>query len=474
MSLDQNNLETPTAEVDEPTSIKDAIAEYDFFSAREHTGKIRRLSDKLSQENPDFNTLLNELSYEGLRILEPGYVDTLDITHLGSNGALYNSRDELVTNVQNIDHKYTAAVKLAALQYFVHMQDNRETYTPSNNEALKARLATDLQGIIEQERLHQKDVQERQEREEAIFTAERNEHRAIIHKEFVSAFKETGIPLNDKLAHMLHEPDDMQGGRPGSGFTNLFRELSNYVNNDLNNPLKLFDTIAIEDILDLQPGVRLSTEQKIQALGLEEKFKHIQEKLIHPSHHIALSMMHDILLGTEKNLPQLNIETNQDELNKIGTCTTAERYFFEWGGLRELKDFQGSYGGTMTVITTDQGVPCMIRKNGMGEQGSCLTLTPLVMGKVEIPAGSFVQAIPNENTHGTPTNNDLFPEVIASNDFDGFRFLRLSTLALKPNDRMAAFGNHYFQQKKEDFANYDWIETKHYQELIENILSRGK
>ncbi|MCX6757696.1 MAG: hypothetical protein NTZ44_02325 [Candidatus Nomurabacteria bacterium] len=300
-------------------------------------------------------------------------------------------------------------------------------------------------------------------------TADIEKHKSIIHKEVIDIFKNAGLPLNDKLTEMLTEPDRMQSGRQGSGYTNLFRELSTYVNNPSKNPLELFNDVEMDTTLNDEDYNNLTTKEKIAKLHVQEKIESVNHILIHPSHKIFINMIHDIVLGSEKNIPSIELETDMEKIEKIGTCTTAEVYFFQWQGIKELKNFHGGHEGFMNVIVDEKQKPIILEKLGLGAK-SCISLVPLKIGKVEIPAGSMLQAIPKENIKYENNFSIYFPKKFNASDYT-FKMLRISLLALPPEVRAESFGNHYHDQIKNNYTNCEWLKIEDYRNLAEKALA---
>jgi hypothetical protein len=452
--------------------IKSAVDNIEYSSAREHSRAIYNYIQELLSTEPDFQIFYEELYFEGLKFLDSPWVQNNNYSHVNSNGLIVSSMNEAVIFPSNIDILNKDAICLAALKYYIDLKKSGGLYEHGNIDTYSARLQEDLHQVATKQKQEEQQSLEKQLLDQQNYNENIEQHRATIHKQVPAIFEKFGLPLNHRIQDMLFEPDAMQGGRQGSGYTNVFRELGNYINNSLKNPLDLFDEYSLIESLEKYSGQKLNREQKIEKLNIKEKLDAISKELVNPSHIILIQMMRDIIFGSEKDIPQIEVENNLEKIEKAGTCTTAERYYFEWEGVKNLGGFEGGYGGHMKIIADETGQPIMIEKVGMGEK-SCLSLVPLKMGQIEIPAGSMLQAITKENIVADKIDSNYFPEKLKLSDYDGFRFLRISTLSLPAEIREAAFGNHYFDQMQNDFVNYNWLETKHYLELIENVLKKS-
>jgi hypothetical protein len=180
-------------------------------------------------------------------------------------------------------------------------------------------------------------------------------------------------------------------------------------------------------------------------------------------------MISDLVFGSEKNITEVKVLSEKE--HRVGTCTTAERYFFEFNAVQGIRRFDNGYEGSMQIITDETGKPIMLEKIDLGDR-SCITLEPIKMGKTEIPAGSLVQAFPREDATPEIIASYYFPHKMTTADFKGFQLLRLSTLSMPPQLREEVFGNHYYSQHTSNFRNYDWIEVEHYRELARKALDR--
>lgn len=131
-------------------------------------------------------------------------------------------------------------------------------------------------------------------------------------------------------------------------------------------------------------------------------------------------MIQDALMPYQEGIA-LPAKTNVQRSEYVGTCTTAETYFLS------MLDPRKPYSEPV-VMSDATGEPLMILK-AAGER-SAMTLRECVIDGVRIPAGSLI----------APSLKKPLSEVKTIEDCTGFRFLRLTTLAISPEHRRRAFG----------------------------------
>lgn len=131
-------------------------------------------------------------------------------------------------------------------------------------------------------------------------------------------------------------------------------------------------------------------------------------------------MIQDALMPHQEGIV-LPAKTNVQRSEYIGTCTTAETYFLS------MLDPRKPYREPI-IVSDATGEPLMILKTA-GEC-SAITLRECVIDGVRIPAGSLI----------APSLKKPLSEIKTIEDCTGFRFLRLTTLAISPEHRRRAFG----------------------------------
>lgn len=311
---------------------------------------------------------------------------------------------------------------------------NAETFTPTNAET---------SGNVE---VVEKDI-----------NAERQKSR----EEMLNAFRAAGLPLDGTLEAMVSESSEHRGGRRGSGFTQATRRIADFVrqvrsDKDLrilsDDVSSDFEDRAYDEIKDADlTTVNLSKYLDREALrSVEEQMTTEECKM--------LSRMIVDLLDPKSNMP--NVLRGVDGKLSIGTCTTAELYFFDYfegrGNFRHAK---------MNLIVDEAGEPLMIEKIGAGENHSAVTLKETVINGVRLPAGSLMGVLYDEAT--PKVDLDQKGSVIKAADCKGFEFLRLTTLAINPTDRERAFSAHYQYQKDNEMPGFDTLR-------LEDVLVQQK
>lgn len=137
-----------------------------------------------------------------------------------------------------------------------------------------------------------------------------------------------------------------------------------------------------------------------------------------------------------KEIPRLNLSSKE---KKVGTCTTAEVYF--------LDVVTGSMGYAQPdIVVGEDGDPVLLLKNA-GER-SAITLKETVLNGVRLPKGSLLEV-----DEGDVVNQ----RVRALDSIQGVRFLRLTSLAVSPEERAAAVGSLYAFQKSQGMRGYDTV-----------------
>jgi hypothetical protein len=127
------------------------------------------------------------------------------------------------------------------------------------------------------------------------------------------------------------------------------------------------------------------------------------------------------------------------EVLKIGTCPLAEKYFLE------LAEAFVRRKGIANVLVASDGQPLLIEKLNLGDDHSCISVAPLLLNGVALPPGSLL-GVHYEGPVALRKNRALPGDLIPIAQCAGFRFLRLSTLAVSPKNRARAFTAHFQAQ----------------------------
>lgn len=124
---------------------------------------------------------------------------------------------------------------------------------------------------------------------------------------------------------------------------------------------------------------------------------------------------------------------------KVGTCPLAEKYFLEIGfGFVRRK-------GRVNVLVGEQGEPLLLEKMNLGDNHSCISVAEVVLNGVRLPAGCLFGVSRDVSLELRP-NATLPGGIIPVGRCTGFRFLRLTTLAVAPQHRRRAFTTHFQSQ----------------------------
>lgn len=280
--------------------------------------------------------------------------------------------------------------------------------------------------------------------------------------EVVSAFAAIGYPLNKRLEGMLNENIEHQSPRRGCGFTQASRFLAEFINQPRclapDQDLRIFAPTAVgrfremlniarikihrepcgitelRELIELDHTARQSNYiEQLQILEtLPTTLQHEESRLIAE---LILS-----ILGKRITETQATTLTPLATKLAIGTCPEAERYFLEYAGGFVRRQ------GIINLLYAQQFQPIIVEKINIGDSHSCMTLTPLQLNNVLIPAGSLL------GTRYTQVPIDAAPCATLQGAWlpldtcQGFRFLRLSTLAVSSPNRARAFSQHLKRQ----------------------------
>ena len=287
--------------------------------------------------------------------------------------------------------------------------------------------------------------------------------------EIIQLFKLHIHPLSSKLTEMLNEHFSHQTERRGCGYTQATRVLAEYINTtrlpqDFSD-LKLFNQFetkglktlleqsqfAISDWhnLDLNHAAHTlpdSTPEQLklevqQQIKLQQKLRGISSQATLEESKLLCSLIADIIL------PRTSAQTGLVELKaleekpKVGSCPMAENFFLKIAHGRMLRQ------GEINIFVDEQQQPILLEKLNMGDNHSCISLKPVLMNGVCLPAGSLFSVNYDRTLIQEKLANQKFKGyVIPYSAINGFWFLRLTTLAVSPENRERAFTTHYKQQ----------------------------
>lgn len=322
----------------------------------------------------------------------------------------------------------------------------------------------------------------------------------LVDHEVVVIFKKYLQPLSAKLTEMLNEHFSHQTERRGCGYTQATRVIAEFVSQPRDalgfQDLRIFDdyeTKGLRNILNQSScyGLELATwrnldihadvQQCLQRLNPEETFAQnlrqevdFQAKLrnIHQYAELEESilicqLLADIILPQDARTIEM-IECHAlEEKPKVGSCPMAEKFFLRIAHHRLLRQ------GEINIFVDENHQPIMMEKLNMGDNHSCISLVPLMMNGVRLPAGSLFSANYDIEQLEKHKNKQYKGYVIPISEMNGFWFLRLTTLAVSPKNRARAFGYHFKQQVDNGLFRPDTTELSQLMEIAQDQIYVG-
>ncbi|HET8897865.1 MAG TPA: hypothetical protein VFN09_03700 [Rhodanobacteraceae bacterium] len=273
--------------------------------------------------------------------------------------------------------------------------------------------------------------------------------------ELCRAFVDVDLPLKPKLAEMLDEHFSHHTERRGCGLTQATRCLAERINLPRSplavQDLGLFDERQSQGVeavaqsalaagwaggwrsLDRMPvdaRRRLAPAKVVERLvELAARLDAVAAAIELPESQLIHGLIAD-LVGQPRATNDCASLPGMPDKPDIGSCSAAEEYFLEIAHGRVRR------GGQVNVIADARGQPLLVEKMQLGESHSALSIQPIVMNGVRLPAGSLfalqrrdpdtAQPLP----HGALLSLDCIEEA---------RFLRFTTLAVAPEHRARAF-----------------------------------
>lgn len=156
----------------------------------------------------------------------------------------------------------------------------------------------------------------------------------------------------------------------------------------------------------------------------------------------------------------------------MGICKDAEKHFFTY----IIGDHLSQDSGCMFLILGKDKKPLMIMKSqlsgenfsygALGENFSCLSLKPINVGGVFIPAGAIMQAFPKNEKNFKPEAKFFRGAINALaniEDFYGFIPRRMSPFSIDDHKERIDLAGNYCPDYKFDgkygpvYVNYNWI-----------------
>ncbi|RZF51667.1 hypothetical protein EXE30_10675 [Acinetobacter halotolerans] len=321
----------------------------------------------------------------------------------------------------------------------------------------------------------------------------------LVDHEVVVIFKQHLYPLSTKLTEMLNEHFSHQTERRGCGYTQATRVIAEFVSQARDafgfQDLRIFDdydTKGLKNILNQSSsyGLELTTwrnldtnagvQHCLQHLNVQETFaQNLQQEVdfqtkLRTIHHYAeleesvliCQLLADIILpqSVKKGMIECNALL---EKPKVGSCPMAEKFFLRIAHHRLLRQ------GEINIFVDENEQPIMMEKMNMGDNHSCISLVPLLMNGVRLPAGSLFSAHYEIEQLEKHQNKHYKGYVIPISAINGFWFLRLTTLAVSPKNRARAFGYHFKQQVDNGLFRPDITELSQLMDIAQDQISVG-
>ncbi|NHB57720.1 hypothetical protein [Acinetobacter shaoyimingii] len=309
--------------------------------------------------------------------------------------------------------------------------------------------------------------------------------------EVLTCFKTHLSPLSKNLTEMLNEHFSHQTERRGCGYTQATRVIAEFINQECDDvdvkDFRIFDdydTKSLKSIifdanarqiplkswrhLDLNEDAK----QYIQAKP-DDTFSHTLTKEIHfqatlrniknlvefEESKLICNFLEDIILRKTDISEHLLELKSLPEKPKVGSCPMAEKFFLKVAHRRLLRQ------GLINIFVDDKDEPIMMEKLNMGDDHSCINLVPLIMNGIRIPEGSLFSVKYDDENIQKRANKLYKGFVIPIDQVEGFWFLRLTTLAVSPQNRARAFNAHFKQQIDNGLFSPDTTELSQLKEV---------
>lgn len=311
---------------------------------------------------------------------------------------------------------------------------------------------------------------------------EREPHRQA--HELSRIFADHHLRLNAELESALAEDPEHLETRRGGGFLQASRMLATFVNRPRSlGDIHLFDKELVDHVratakppeidsedweympLTNQPAVLVPDIRPLQAAVRKLEFQESR---------VLASLIVD-LVGRYEPGPHDRVLFCQNpdarfaaDVPRLGTCTTAETYFLEFGYQESTFKWRSGESGYMNVIVDDAGNPLMLEKIGLGDPHSAITVQEVVLNNVRLPAGTLLGV----GYNAAVVNKQPFPDteyyknryvkgnagIIKASECGGFNYLRLSSLVVEPERRAQALAYLLRMQKENHFPHAEHAE----------------
>lgn len=246
--------------------------------------------------------------------------------------------------------------------------------------------------------------------------------------ELPAVFAAHGLALNTTLVGMLNEHFSHRTERRGSGYTQATRHLAVLVNHaQADRAATVGQLFAREE--------RDSGTRRIEPPGHP---RDLSTRLEREESRLLASIIADLVEPCAAAPGKSELRGTLDEI-KVGTCPLAEKYFLEISeGFVRRK-------GRIDIWVSDSGQPLLIEKANLGDSFSCISVAELMLNGVRLPPGCLFGVKYDPELVGR-ANRKLPGKVLFASQAVGFKFLRLTTLAVSPANRQRAFTSHFQSQ----------------------------
>jgi hypothetical protein len=273
------------------------------------------------------------------------------------------------------------------------------------------------------------------------------------------------LPL--KLEAMLDDAPEHCTERRGCGYTQSTRFIASRINQPADAlsaaDLGLLGEWSAREVMSIgrlvqqsgcergwralcdQPGLPLEFSQMegtaARLSALDEQLAWIATRLSHEESLLLLELLQGVVLRRGSALPRL---PGCPEKPAIGSCSQAEEFFLELAHGRVRR------GGSVNLFVAEDGRPLLLEKMNLGESHSAISLQPLVVNGVEVPAGASWALRHAPTIVGTATRHG---HVFPWRSLSSVHFLRLTTLAVSPASRRRAFTCQLDRQLQQDMLS---------------------
>lgn len=270
------------------------------------------------------------------------------------------------------------------------------------------------------------------------------------HRDVIQAFNRVDYPLSQAVQRLLLEEDGVFTNRKGSGYTQfIYRMFNGYT--EINT---IFDESVLQRLDDLAFAENYSKDKEtyvdVDKLMQAASYLSRPDSLL-----IARLIVHRFKPYEPK--PDDVVLKASSERPRCGACTTAETYYLEFVNSPGTYNWRGGDSAAMNVIVDSAGEPVMLEKEGgLGDNFSCITLRDFVYGHNKLPAGTLL-AVEYPAETATQDRINFTREKAGSKEIPleqcKFRVLRFTTLAVPPEYRAQAFGEHLEWQQRNHFPD---------------------